>query len=206
MGKKIQKKIKNAGQALLEADLRSAKIKKIFLVGFLIFCVSYTGLIYLVGEQMKKEKIFQEQAPPSVLEQKISKMVEGYPISRMVPFISKRDQDVASYLIAIAKKESDWGKYSPKKDGKECFNYWGYRGTYNQTDSGYSCFRSPAQAVGVVGDRIKDLINQNIDTPKEMVVWKCGSDCSVFSDYSVDKWISDVDLYMGKIEENDQNL
>jgi len=112
---------------------------------------------------------------------------------------------VASYLVAIAKKESNWGKFSPKKDGRECYNYWGYRGTYNQTESGYSCFRSPSQAVSVVGKRIEELISQNIDTPREMVVWKCGSDCSVFSQSSVNEWIDDVGFYFQKISASDND-
>ena len=68
-------------------------------------------------------------------------IVTGHPIETMVSYIAQCDQETASFLIAIAKKESDWGTYSPKKDGKDCYNYWGYRGSYNLTQSGYSCGR-----------------------------------------------------------------
>jgi hypothetical protein len=117
---------------------------------------------------------------------------------KMAPYIANQDKDVAAYLVAIAKKESNWGKHSPKKEGQDCFNYWGYRGQENPTDSGYSCFNTPRQAVNVVGERIGELLAQNIDTPREMVVWKCGSDCSVFDPESVAKWIQDVDWYYRK--------
>ena len=105
---------------------------------------------------------------------------------------------MAADLVAIAKKESNWWKYSPQKDGKSCYNYWGYRGSYNQTRSGYSCFDSPKQAVDEVGGRMAELIDQEINTPQKMVVWKCGRICSAHDPYSVNKWIQDVDLYYNK--------
>lgn len=127
-------------------------------------------------------------------------MVSGYPIQDMASSISSKDRMVAAYLVAIAKKESNWGKRSPMKDGETCYNYWGYRGTYNQTDSGYSCFDSPQQAVNVVGKRIKDLIDKDVNSPKKMAVaWKCGWNCSGHSYFSVKKWEWDVGYYFNKI-------
>jgi hypothetical protein len=126
-------------------------------------------------------------------------MVSGHPIEEMIPYIEKRDKEVASFLVAIAKKESDWGIYSPKKAGKDCFNYWGFKGAYNLTESGYSCFDSPEQAVRIVGDRIEKLLKDKIDTPGRMVVWKCGSTCAGHDPAGVAKWISDVALYYGKL-------
>lgn len=126
-------------------------------------------------------------------------MLDGFPMEKMIPALNKRDKEVASYLIAIAKKESDWGKHSPKKSGKECFNYWGYKGSYNQTVSGYSCFDSPEDAVSAVGDRIEKLLGKNIDTPEKLVVWKCGSSCSGHAPDDVRKWIQDVAKYYNKI-------
>jgi hypothetical protein len=120
-------------------------------------------------------------------------------MQEMVTDLAKKDKKVAAFLIAIAKKESNWGKHSPKKNGKECYNYWGYRGSYNATDSGYSCFDDPAQAISVVGGRIQDLIGQKIDTPEKMVVWKCGRSCSWDNPAAVQKWISDVSLYYDKV-------
>lgn len=150
-----------------------------------------------VGECEEKEevKILREK------ESKLSEVVGNYPISVMVPHIAKRDQAVASFLVAIAKKESDWGKHTPKKAGKECYNFWGYRGKENTTNSGYSCFDSPEHAVTVVGDRIEKLIGQKINTPQRMVVWKCGRDCEAAGGQaSANKWIADVAHYYKKLQ------
>ncbi len=126
-------------------------------------------------------------------------LVKGHPIEAMVPAIAKQDEEVSAFLISIAKKESNWGIHAPKKQGKNCYNYWGYRGSYNRTASGYSCFDSPEQAISVVGRRIKNLIQKKIDTPQKMVVWKCGSSCAGFPSKNVQKWISDVSFYYNKL-------
>jgi hypothetical protein len=130
----------------------------------------------------------------------IAETVEGFPMAEMVPALEQRNREVSSYLVAIAKKESDWGRHTPKKNGQECYNYWGYRGKENTTDSGYSCFDSPSHAVAVVGDRIEKLLEQNINTPAKMVVWKCGSNCEAAGGQAAaNKWISDVKLYHDKL-------
>jgi hypothetical protein len=134
----------------------------------------------------------------SLEENKILEMVAGHPIEKMAPYIAKKDGQIASFLLAIAKKESNWGKHSPKKIGQACYNYWGYKGGYRQTGGGYSCFDSPEQAVEIVGQRISNLIDKRIDTPSEMVVWKCGSSCVGHEPQAVKKWIADVGLYYRK--------
>ena len=136
-----------------------------------------------------------------VLEFEIAQMVEGYPIAVMVPYIASKDRVTAALLIGIAKKESDWGKRTPKLDGKECYNYWGYRGKGKDvTRDGYSCFRSPRHAVQVVGRRIATLaVQQGLKTPDRMIVWKCGRSCAGHSAESVKKWISDVDYYFQQL-------
>jgi hypothetical protein len=133
-------------------------------------------------------------------EAELNRLLSKHPISAMVPYIVKRDKRVASFLVAIAKKESDWGNHTPKKAGKECYNFWGYRGHENTTESGYSCFASPEQAVKIVGDKIEKLINQKINTPERMVVWKCGSSCAGHDPQDVKKWISDVAFYYKKLQ------
>ena len=135
------------------------------------------------------------------LEKNINSLVAGYPMEKMAPYISAKEKRTAAFLIGIAKKESNWGKYSPKLNGKDCFNYWGYRGQgENVTPSGYTCFDSPREAVNVVGQRISDLINDsNLSTPEEMIVWKCGWNCAGHSSESVDKWIADVGIYYDKV-------
>lgn len=140
-----------------------------------------------------------EKEEISPLEESISELVAGYPIQEMAKAISKQDKLVASFLVAIAKKESAWGKHTPKKNGERCYNFWGYRGGENPTQSGYSCFDSPEQAVAVVGARIQRLVNQGIDTPEKMLVWKCGSSCATHDPAGVRKWVSDVAMYINKI-------
>jgi hypothetical protein len=125
-------------------------------------------------------------------------LLENYPMEVMADEIAKKDKSVAAFLIGIAKKESDWGKHAPKKEGRDCFNYWGYRGGYNPTDSGYSCFDSPEQAVSVVAERIEDLVDKKINTPERMIVWKCGRTCAGHDPAGVKKWIADVSFYFNK--------
>lgn len=168
---------------------------------FMVFMsFAYGILIYMAGEAIKHDSTdFSRKPKNPALEQKIQSMTQGYPIERMSPYISEKDKKVATFLVAIGKKESNWGKISPKKNGRECYNYWGYRGPENPTASGYSCFRTPQQAVNVVGGRIQELVNQDLDTPREMAVWKCGWDCSWDNPAQVRKWVSDVDYYYQKI-------
>ncbi len=136
----------------------------------------------------------------SLEEKKITEMIYGHPMEQMAAYLAKENGQTASFLIAIAKKESDWGKHSPQKAGRDCYNYWGYRGGYKETESGYSCFDSPKQAVETVGGRIDSLISKKIDTPSEMVVWKCGSDCETAGGQAAaNKWIADVGLYYRKL-------
>lgn len=137
------------------------------------------------------------------LERDLERIVDGHPISEMIPYIARQDSETAKFLVSIAKKESNWGKYSPKNElGETCYNYWGYRGqTESVTRSGYSCFKSPKEAVAVVGKRLNHLIwDLRLDTPEELVVWKCGFSCAGHSPYGVQKWIDDVGYYARKID------
>lgn len=139
----------------------------------------------------------------NAMERDLERMVEGHPIAAMVPYISHEDPETAKYLVSIAKKESNWGKYSPKNEyGETCYNYWGYRGqTESVTRSGYSCFKSPKEAVAIVGKRLGYLIwDLRLDTQEELIVWKCGYSCTGHSSYGVNKWIQDVDYYARKID------
>jgi hypothetical protein len=131
---------------------------------------------------------------------KFLEMLAGFPMEKMVTALNGRNPEVAAYLIAIAKKESDWGVHSPKRSGKECYNYWGYKGAYRPTASGYSCFDSPEQAITVVGDRLESLLNKGLNTPEKMLVWKCGSSCAGHNARDVQKWVSDVKLYHNKLK------
>jgi len=142
-----------------------------------------------------------EQVKQEDLEEEINKLVDGYPIKKMTPLIAQLDNRVAAFVIAIAKKESNWGKRVPVLKGEDCFNYWGYRGIRDRMGTGgHTCFNDPKDAVETVSRRISDLVKADIDTPQEMVIWKCGSSCEGHSNYSVEKWISDVEMYFEKFE------
>ncbi len=134
-------------------------------------------------------------------EKEIRDMVQGYPIEKMVPEIVKQDRITAAFLVAIAKKESNWGKRVPVLDGEDCYNYWGYRGIRARMGTGgHTCFDSLKDAVETVGNRIEYLVSETKrNTPDKMVVWKCGYDCSWDSKTAVRKWINDVDLYFKKL-------
>lgn len=138
---------------------------------------------------------------PKILEQKIMALVEGYPIEQMVPYIAQQDEKVAFFIVAIAKKESDWGKHVPVLNGQDCYNYWGFRASRSRMGTGgHTCFDSPEDAVSSVAKRIDSLVyEKKLDTPAKMVVWKCGSSCRTHDPGSVTKWISDVDLYLKKL-------
>lgn len=191
--KKQKKQPKKIVKKSPKIDLAS-----IMYVFFLSISLTYGVLLWGIGRSMNSPAETLPIAVPSPLENKIKTMVTGFPIDRMTPYISRQDEKTAAFLIGVAKKESNWGIYSPKDGEKECFNYWGYRGSYKATQSGYSCFDSPRQAVAVVGNRINELIAQDIDTPEEMVVWKCGRMESCLEASSAQKWIDDVDIYYSK--------
>ena len=141
----------------------------------------------------------------SDFELELTEMVKGYPIETMVPEIAKQDRTVAAFIVAIAKKESAWGKRVPVLDGQDCYNYWGYRGIRNRMGTGgHTCFDSPKDAVDTVAKRIEFLVsNRKLNTPGKMVIWKCGSDCSVTGGQAAaNKWISDVALYFNKLNKD----
>lgn len=142
-------------------------------------------------EKTETENISPEQL--AVME----KMVSGHPIENMLPFIAKRNPVTAAFLVSIAKKESNWGKRSPRSAKGDCFNYWGFKDHRFPFVSGHSCFPSAEAAVEAVGNRIDKLVSQGRDNPAELVVWKCGSACA--KDGNKGKWISDVNLYFRPI-------
>ncbi|HFC76676.1 MAG TPA: hypothetical protein ENJ27_00375 [Candidatus Moranbacteria bacterium] len=133
------------------------------------------------------------------LENKIKKITAGYPMNQMAYYISYQDTEVAAFMVAIAKKESNWGKRTPKLNGQECYNYWGFRKKRERMGSGgHTCFDNPKDAIRTVSNRIKNLLAQGVDTPNKMVLWKCGYNCNAQNPQSVKKWISDVGFYYNK--------
>lgn len=133
-------------------------------------------------------------------EKELEKIVGNHPIREMIPYISEKDRDVAALLIGIAKKESNWGKRAPSLYGRDCYNYWGYKGKGSRgTALGYGCFATPEEGVRIVGERIENLVSKNLNTPSEIVVWKCGFTCRDHNASDVAKWISDVGIYFHKV-------
>jgi len=155
----------------------------------------------LIASLIEKIEIENQQE----FKNEILRYIKGSPMEKMAPYIAKQDRIVAAFIVGIAMKESKFGVYSPKKNGRDCYNYWGYRGPENTTDSGYSCFSSPEHAVSVIGSKISKLVARGINSPQEMVLWKCGSTCAGHDPESVRKWISDVQIYFGKINSNPEN-
>lgn len=142
------------------------------------------------------------QPADEALAQELGLMVTGFPIEVMTKAIAEYDREIAGLIVGIGKKESNWGKRTPKLSGEECFNFWGYRGagTRGFTPDGYGCWEKPEEAVKTIGDRLVKLRDLRQSTePARMIVWKCGSTCAGHSDESVRKWIADVNIYYRKI-------
>jgi hypothetical protein len=136
----------------------------------------------------------------SDFEIELSNLVDDYPIREMVPFITKKDRVVAALVVGIAKKESDWGRHAPSKNGEDCYNYWGYKGAGGRGAAmGYACFESTEEAVKIVAGRIEHFVGKNMNTPAKMVIWKCGGSCAWDNPANVQKWISDVSKYYNQI-------
>jgi hypothetical protein len=141
-----------------------------------------------------------EDAKADEFETEILKYIKGRPMEQMAPYIAKQPRIVAAFIVGIAMKESKFGVYAPHDaGGRDCLNYWGYRGQENRTASGYSCFSSPEQAVNVIGKKINSLVARGISNPAEMISWKCGSTCAGHGAENVRKWIADVGVNFYKI-------
>ena len=180
----------------------------LFTVLFLVSML-FALLFSVAGEKasMDMDAIGQsaKPAPKTKLERVVTDMMKGRPMEKMAPYIARQDPMTAAFIVSIAKQESNWGTHSPKDaDGRECYNYWGYRGnTENVTPSGYSCFDSPRQAVAVVGKRLSSLIyEQQLDTPRELLVWKCGSSCASHDQGDVARWQRTVGMYSDAIRKD----
>ena len=187
-------------------NLSLQQIKIVSLIIVIVFTFSVLGVRKYYFEHYfaslpKIEQKTKKELKKEMLQSKINELVKGSPIEKMVPYISQKNEKTAAFLVAIAKKESNWGKRKPVLNGQDCFNYWGYRGIKERMGSGgHTCFDSPEQAVDVVSKRISEIIKQNkVESAKNMVVWKCGYSCEAHNKQGVKKWISDVDYYSQKI-------
>lgn len=206
-----QTQSKNITKPLVQASLKTASFSSPILSAN-VFYSTFLGLasfvtILLYGVSGTIEKMEVSYAPVNIrqviLENKVRKLVSGHPIEQMTAMIAKQDKMTASFLVGIAKKESNWGKRVPRdENGADCYNYWGYRGAGSRGIAmGHGCFGSPEEAIGIVGGRIDTLVHDyRFKTAADMVVWKCGWSCDGHSNQSVKKWISDVAYYQQKID------
>lgn len=141
-----------------------------------------------------------ENTSDAQLERKLYATLGNSPMKEMVPYMAKKDAKVAGLLVGIAKIESGFGVASPSREGKTCYNYWGYKSSGSRGQAmGYACFGSAEEAVSTVGGRIETLVQKKLDTPAKMIVWKCGSSCSGHDSVSVQRWIGNVSDYFNKI-------
>lgn len=173
----------------------------------MMFTFSVAAASYSIQKTASTVPDSFKSLPKERLEKIITEMTADYPIEQMLPYIFEQDRLTAAYLVSIAKKESNWGKRAPKKDGVDCYNYWGYKGKGSRgMASGHGCFGSPQEAVATVAKRIDTLTQDyELETPRQMVVWKCGSSCDGHSETSVRKWISDVAYYTKEIQQETKN-
>ena len=146
-----------------------------------------------------------EEKKQGEFETEILRYIKGRPMEAMAPYIAKQDRIVAAFIVGIAMKESKFGVYAPHSGGRDCYNYWGYKGRENTTASGYSCFSSPEHAIRVVGKKIASLVDRGISNPAEMISWKCGSTCSWDDPENVRKWIADVGVNFYKINSKENS-
>lgn len=192
------------GQPIVNADMERCRWRK----DVELFIILGNEGRLPVTEKAPCEFIEQKKATDKIsakdveVEKTIRELTVGYPLEVMAPAIAKYDREIAALIVGIAKKESNWGKRSPRdKAGSDCFNYWGYKGAGTRgIEMGHGCFGSPEEAVKAIGDRLAELVQlRETSDPKHLTVWKCGSSCKTHSPESVRKWIQDVDLYYQKI-------
>src|SRR5688572_28711622 len=156
MAIKIKKKIKKSSIPKKKKSPYSFSSQKLFtrrnFYFFILGVIAVFTLCVTVASSSIQRTARQvpdsfKSIPQERLEKVITEMTEGHPIAAMLPYIFKQDKLTAAYLVSIAKKESNWGKRSPKKDGKDCYNYWGYKGAGSRgTALGHGCFGSPEEA------------------------------------------------------------
>ena len=177
----------------------------------LVSLIAFTGFVLLFQQNYSKiffvQKIPIERKSSQEIEREqfkkeLSILLKDHPIERMIPYIAQKDRKTAAYLVAIAKKESNWGKRIPVLAGQDCYNYWGFRLERERMGSGgHTCFDSPREAVNVVSRRIAEIIKRNdAQSAKDLLVWKCGTSCALTGgQVAANKWASDVDFYAQKV-------
>jgi len=146
-----------------------------------------------------QKKLTEENSKGNDLKKEVARIVKGTPMAAMTEAISGKSRPVAAFIVGIAMKESKFGVYSPKLAGRDCYNYWGFKGGGKITSGGYSCFGSPDEAVNAVGNKIEKMVAKGVQTPAQAISWKCGASCAGHGAENVRKWISDVAINFNKI-------
>lgn len=149
----------------------------------------------LTQAEQKEEDLYRKRVAG------LEELLEGYPLQKMAPEIAKRDPEIAALIVGIARKESQWGVRSPKKNG-DCYNYWGFKGAGDRgVGMGHACFATREEAVEKIANRLEKLVDKRgTSKPSALVTtWKCGSSCAGHSKESVNKWVSDVNQYYTKV-------
>jgi hypothetical protein len=91
----------------------------------------------------------------------IEKLLKGSPMTAMAPVIAEQDTEIAALIVGIARKESQWGVRSPRKNGSDCFNYWGFKGAGGRgVGMGHACFATREEAVEKIAKRLEKLVKQ----------------------------------------------
>lgn len=139
--------------------------------------------------------IDQTDLARQALRQDLELILKGTPMEPMIEPISQQDRTVAAFLVGIGNKESTLGKFAPRKNGKDCYNYWGFKSNINPVAGGYACFSTPEQAVEIVGAKIANYIAKGRTTPATFTTWKCGNTCAGHSPESVASWVNGVSRY-----------
>jgi len=150
-------------------------------------------------EDLEKKDVAFAEEPNQKLKETLEEILKNTPMEQMVELIAKQDRIVAAFIVGIAMKESKFGVYSPKKNGRDCYNYWGYKGKENPVRGGYSCFSSPQEAIEKVSIRIKRFTDKGVSSPSQMLAWKCGSSCKNHDSKGITKWIADVSIHFNKV-------
>ena len=135
--------------------------------------------------------------PKTREQESLQQILEGSPMESFGGLLMRYAPNTRALAVGIAKQESNWGQYAPHKAGRDCYNYWGYKGMgkNGSVAGGYACFETPGESVATVVGRIDSLVARGLNTPRKMLVWKCGASCATHSSESVERWVGVVDGY-----------
>lgn len=147
--------------------------------------------------------VSSESFPETPQKNALKQLLADTPMESLIDSLMGFQPTTRALAVGIAKQESNWGSASPRKSGRDCYNYWGYKGAgqNGSVSGGYACFATPEEAVGVVVGRIDTLVEKGLTTPQKMLVWKCGASCATHSPESVSRWVNVVNGYYRQLNQ-----